>query len=183
MTKTSSRENEVAAFYADAARPVQRAVASRVSADAVVIEDACQYAWVQLLRRDDVTLDAGGARWLVTVAVREAWRMASPRDQPAGAFRGPSKDDFPDELAEPESVEPGPAEQALTRCTHEQRAADFAALRPVERRELLLLAAGYSYREICEVTGSSRGAVNRRISEGRAKLARLARERCERLRA
>jgi DNA-directed RNA polymerase specialized sigma24 family protein len=48
----------------------------------------------------------------------------------------------------------------------------FAGLKPRERRDLLRLAAGYRYREIAAATGSSHTAVNRRNTEGRARLRR-----------
>jgi DNA-directed RNA polymerase specialized sigma24 family protein len=43
-------------------------------------------------------------------------------------------------------------------------------LKPNERRALTLLALGYSYREICELTGWTYTKVNRCIAEGRARM-------------
>lgn len=43
-------------------------------------------------------------------------------------------------------------------------------LKPNERRALTLLALGYSYREICNITGWTYTKVNRCIAEGRASL-------------
>jgi DNA-directed RNA polymerase specialized sigma24 family protein len=48
--------------------------------------------------------------------------------------------------------------------------AQIAALKRDERRALGLLALGYSYREICELTGWSYTKVNRCLTEGRAAL-------------
>jgi hypothetical protein len=42
-----------------------------------------------------------------------------------------------------------------------------------ERRELLLSAGGYTYEEIATATTSTYTAVNRRITEGRARLRRV----------
>src|SRR3954471_9101761 len=89
MTATSQRRDEqIAAFYRDYAERLTRAVRRRV--DRVgdeVIEDACQIAWVTLLRRPDIPLDSHGLSWLSTVAVHEAWRLGSiSREQPAGTL-------------------------------------------------------------------------------------------------
>ena len=43
-------------------------------------------------------------------------------------------------------------------------------LKPAEREALGLFAVGYSYREICELTGWTYTRVNRCIAEGRAAL-------------
>ncbi len=48
----------------------------------------------------------------------------------------------------------------------------LAALKRDERRAISLLALGYSYREVCELTGWSYTKVNRSIAEGRAALRR-----------
>ncbi len=51
-----------------------RDVSRQASAAAALIEDACAFAWAQLLRyqpqRDNIVA------WLVTVAVREAWTLS-----------------------------------------------------------------------------------------------------------
>lgn len=60
--------------------------------------------------------------------------------------------------------------------TQTLRVRALRALKPRERRELYLHALGYSYREIAARTASTYIAVNRRISEGRAHLRRLAHE-------
>src|SRR3954463_6596579 len=89
MTATSQRRDEqIAAFYRDHAERLERAVRRRVHrVGDEVIEDACQVAWVTLLRRPDIPLDAHGLSWLSTVAVHEAWRLGSiMREQPAGTL-------------------------------------------------------------------------------------------------
>src|SRR3954454_7754238 len=92
MAASSQRRDEqIAAFYRDHAERLERAVRRRV--DRVgdeVIEDACQIAWVTLLRRPDIPLDSVGLSWLSTVAVHEAWRLGSiTREQPAGTLTTP----------------------------------------------------------------------------------------------
>ena len=70
-----------------------------------------------------------------------------------------------------------PADRAVAREQHAQRVNDFARLKPREREALYLKALGHSYQEIAALTNASYTAVNRRISEGRARLRKLARER------
>ena len=176
MTSTSARAAQLAAFYARHASRLQRIVAAKVNAPAETIEDACQTAWAALVRRDDVSLDHRGVNWLATVAIHEGWRLVSgTRDLPMGAIRAglPSEGELP----EPEAAEPSTDEQALARIEHAQRVADLRTLKTGERRDLYLQALGYRYKEIAEATGSTYTAVNRRLTEGRARLRRLARDR------
>ena len=178
MTSTSARAAQIAAFYARHAGRLRRIVAAKVNAPAVTIEDACQTAWAALVRRDDVSLDHRGVNWLATVAIHEGWRLVSGiRDVPMGAIRAglPTEGELP----EPEAAEPGTEEQAIARIEHAERVAAFreAKLKPREREALVLQALGYSYKEIAEATGSTYTAVNRRLTEGRARLRRLARDR------
>ncbi len=79
------------------------------------------------------------------------------------------------ELADPNASDP--ADLAVQRSEYDERVRDFAQLKPRERRDLALFAAGYSYREIAEQTDSTYTAVNRRVNEARATLARLAAQR------
>jgi DNA-directed RNA polymerase specialized sigma24 family protein len=94
---------------------------------------------------------------------------------PAGAIRPgmPGGRELPELAAD----EPAADEQALARIEHAERVADLRTLKPRERRALYLKALGYSYNEICDLTAASYTAVNRRLSEGRARLRALDRER------
>lgn len=62
-------------------------------------------------------------------------------------------------------------EQAIDRTIHSERVAALAKLTPLERRDLLLHAAGFSYRDIATATGTKCAAVNRHLNSGRHKLA------------
>jgi DNA-directed RNA polymerase specialized sigma24 family protein len=81
------------------------------------------------------------------------------------------------ELPEPEAAQPGTDEQALARIEHAQRVADLRTLKESERRALYLKALGYSYNEIMRPNGRLLHGMNRRLSEGRARLRALKRER------
>ena len=93
------------------------------------------------MRRPDITLDRRGAGWLKLVATREAWRLADTSTEvPAGGFLTAPED--PDELAEPASLHGDPLARALDVETQRERVERFAELKPRERRDLLLRAAG-----------------------------------------
>ncbi len=155
-------------------------VARRVHAPRATIEDACQLAWIALMRRHDIVLDRGGLAWLRVVATREAWRLASAaRELPAGAFQSrPAGEALEDGVQpEPAAESPSPEEQAIAAENRRERIADLQVLKPAERRDLYLQALGYSYAEAAAMTGQTRTAVNRHLSDGRAHLRHLAVER------
>jgi DNA-directed RNA polymerase specialized sigma24 family protein len=170
----TGRATALAAFYTRHRADLEQGVAARArNVPEATIEDACAFAWLALVRREDVTLDTRGVGWLATVATHEAWRLAATdREIPAGAFL--SDPDEPGELREPAGPTEDPLEHTLARDQHRERVAAFATLRPRERRDLLLHAAGYAYHEIATLTGSTFTAVNRRLREGRATLRRVA---------
>src|SRR3954453_5032865 len=148
MTATSQRRDaQIAAFYSDHAERLERAVRRRV--DRVgdeVIEDVCQIAWVTLLRRSDIPLDAHGLGWLATVAVHEAWRLGSiAREQPAGTLTTPADPDGdPGELPEPcDTGRRGTEELALAHIEQHARLQAIRALKPREREALYLKGLGY----------------------------------------
>jgi DNA-directed RNA polymerase specialized sigma24 family protein len=173
MTETAisrKRRQALAAFYATHHRHVQAAVHYRArQADDAIIADACAIAWLKLVRRPDITLDGNGAAWLKTTAAREAWRlMDRGAEILAGVFL--TNPDDADELAEPATLDGDPVAAAINHETQRERVEQFATLKARERRDLVLNAGGYTYHEIATLTGSSYTAVNRRISEGRARL-------------
>jgi DNA-directed RNA polymerase specialized sigma24 family protein len=77
-----ARHDAIADLHRDHARELERRVARRARADPQTIEDACSFAWLQLLTHTAVKLsrtpDAVLA-WLVLTATREAWRLDAER--------------------------------------------------------------------------------------------------------
>jgi RNA polymerase sigma factor (sigma-70 family) len=142
------RAEEIARFYERHAKRLQRAISAKtVGLDDGGIEDACSFAWEQLIQRRDIDLDHhGGYWWVYRVALRRAWLLACrrEREQPRGGLN--------DRI-----------ERATIRET-------LGELHPRERRELLLYAHGLSYEEIAEVTGTTYTAVNRWLARGKKKL-------------
>jgi DNA-directed RNA polymerase specialized sigma24 family protein len=164
------RRSALTAFYTANQRRLSAAVHARARwADDAIVDDACAYAWLQLVRRTDVTLDRRGLSWLKLVATQEAWRQIRPtNDRPVGLFI--AEPGHEDEFFEPASLHGDPLVRVLDQETQHERLARFAQLKPRERRDLLLQAAGYSYTEIATLTDSTYTAVNRRLTEGRRRL-------------
>ncbi|MEN3281381.1 MAG: hypothetical protein V7607_2521 [Solirubrobacteraceae bacterium] len=135
-------------------------VARDVKARRQVIEDACAYAWVELLARQPERTSIVG--WLRVVARHEAIRLAQidrltvPLNYAGSA--GP-----------PTSV----WSTARPTITHEQRTAAFealAALAALPDRKRIFLAlkvAGYSYGEIAEQLGTTWRTVDRQLASAR----------------
>ena len=171
MTATeSTRTREMAAFYAKHHRRVVRGVtAGAGGVDDDMIGDACAFAWLMLVRRDDVHFDRQGVKWLIVVGTRRAWELArlARRESPVGGFLSVAD---PGELVEPAGLASEPVDRLIALEEHADRLRRFQRPSPRERRDLLLQAAGYRYAEIVELTGSTYTAVNRRLTEGRRRL-------------
>jgi DNA-directed RNA polymerase specialized sigma24 family protein len=147
------RHGDEAELYRRYQRKLLRAVARAVSAPPELIEDACQIAWIRMLRGqpERATLFA----WLRVVAIREAWtHSARARAEiPAGDFRTPYACELaPGEHPEPPADTRDVAEQVAARIQHAQRLADLATIKPNDRRALYLGALGYRYREIAKLS-------------------------------
>ncbi len=162
----------VDSFYRVERATLEKTVARRVSgANRALIEDACQIAWTVLLRRPDIKLDERGLAWLACVATREAWKATRAREISAGVC---SLGDDREPVTGPSDPGCPLHERIADRERHKRRVTAFTRLKPAERQALAFQAMGYSYREIGELTGATYTAVNRRLSEGRARLHRHA---------
>jgi RNA polymerase sigma factor (sigma-70 family) len=144
-------------------RPLVRAVGRAVNAPAELIEDACQTAWVVLLRHQpDRTPSLFG--WLRTVAIHQAYRLS----------RQQRRDALLEELGGGAGWEDllGSA-QPLERLIEAREAlAHLAALPEAQRHDLALLIGGFSYREIARSSGAARSVnnVNKHLTKARARL-------------
>ena len=175
MTTAPNRREHVGEFFAANADRHRRTVARHARCNDDVLDDACANAWTSLLRRPDITLDARGFSWLTTVAIREAWRLhrSSAQEVPVGSYQGDSRSHDDDDLSEPaDSLALDTETQALDHVQHANDIEAFKTLKPRERQALYLKGLGYSYDEICQLTGFSYTAVNRYITEGRRALRR-----------
>jgi len=106
-------------------------------------------------------------RWTLTVVKHEALAVRAERER---TLAGPAATPAPgseDWVAMLPADVAGPAERAERHETIERSREALATLKPQEVRALGLLAEGYSYREIADITGYSSRKVNRAIAEGR----------------
>jgi RNA polymerase sigma factor (sigma-70 family) len=168
-TSQQDRSDQIADLYNVYAARLVALVSARIRAPSAIIEDACAMAWETLLTRTHVSLQRDSVRgWLLRVAEREALRLVGDqqRQRPSGTF----DTDHGDTLPQPVDLNADTAHLATERMTDDQRRTDLAALKPAQQRALVLHAAGYTYDEIADLTASTRTAVNRRITEGRAAL-------------
>ena len=139
-----------AELYSRLHAPLERAVRARVRGPAASVEDACSFAWEQLLRSQPER----GERlfgWLLTVAVHEGWRLVRI-ERRAGAG-GP---------AGLERI-PAPERELENRARALEALQALAGLRPAEKRLLALRAAGYSYRELMAIERRTYTWVNRTL--------------------
>ena len=153
---------DVGALYAELARRLERIVRREVRAPAMLIEDACQFAWWRLVVHANRVERTAALPWLAKTAVHEAIKLVGraerevsleARLERAGAAAIPNPSPGPDQVAEQR------AQLELLRAL------------PVRQRTVLLLqAAGFSHEETAEKLGMSRRTVERQIMRGRRRL-------------
>ena len=135
-------------------------VRAAVFASETIIEDACAFAWAQLLAyqpaRDNVFA------WLRTTALREAWReSARERREPTGLLESATDHD-----GRVEGSGPQPEETVIAR----EAVRAIRRLAPRRRRILELHVAGYSYAEIEAMTGDGWRVIDRQLRRARNQL-------------
>src|SRR5512143_2693816 len=108
---TGERRAEIAAFYARQSGRLLRLVRRDLRVDFDAAEDACQTAWVALLRRGDVPLDARGGG-LDAPRCADGWLPGrAGRETPAGSLQAPAGHTETRELPEPAGEGSGPLER------------------------------------------------------------------------
>jgi RNA polymerase sigma factor (sigma-70 family) len=130
-------------------------------------DDALQRALEILLRKAPSADQRDLIRWTQTVVKHEALAVRRERERllagPAAARPG----EHEDWVALIPTAADGPPERAERREAIARSREALQALKPQELRALTLLAEGYSYREIGEITGFSPTKINRCLAEGR----------------
>ena len=148
-------------------------IAAKNAANPDDAEEAVNEAFAAFLRAFDPDGKAPPLAWLALTTKRECWaqRRRQHLDRSAGqeAAPGSGASGF-----STESITSGVADPAqLVELVDEARD-QLAQLKPAERRAIGLIEAGYSYREVSEITGWSHTKINRCAAEGRARLRELA---------
>ena len=158
----AGRREAIAALYACESGRLLARVAEELAGGRALAEDACQTAWLALLAREDVALDARGVAWLHAVALTAGARAARGRDVAAQpivdrhAERAAGEGELVDRIVELEQLR--------------ERRARVMALPARQRRLLALQGLGLSYDEISALTGDSRRTVQRQLLRGRDRL-------------
>lgn len=136
-------------------------------------DDALQRALEILLKKAPSEDPRELIRWTQTVVKHEALAVRRDRERilsgPA-AIADPRREDWVSLLP---AREDGPPEQAERREAIARSREALQTLKPQELRALSLLAEGYSYVEIGEITGYSQTKVNRCLAEGRERFRRF----------
>jgi RNA polymerase sigma factor (sigma-70 family) len=144
-----------------------QATARRFSIDPDDAEDAYQRALEIVLTKAPTTSPRDLIRWTHTVIRHEALAVRQGRERLHGyRSRGREEPGF-DPVANLVAPGEAPDEQVERREEIARSREALRALKPAELRALSLLAEGYSYAEIGELTGFSRTKVNRVLAEGR----------------
>ena len=147
-------------LYAAHADKLRRVVGAAVRTSEANIEDACSFAWLQLLchrpRRESVFA------WLATVATREAWRLHARC----------ARDAHGDDLAALTDARRDTAHRGgIDRDELLDTLAALEWLHPRRREMLLLQVAGFSATEIAARNGITAARARELIYKARLQLA------------
>jgi RNA polymerase sigma factor (sigma-70 family) len=145
-----------------------RRVALRFSLCADDAEDALQRGLEILLCKAPTDDPRQLIKWMQTVIRREALAIRNERERDlAGPAAVQAEHDREDWVSRLPANSDGPPELAERQEAVGRWREALGALKPQELRALTLLAEGYSYAEIGEITGFSPTKVNRCLAEGR----------------
>lgn len=168
MTEVKDRrlQGDEGALFEEHSSRLLRVVARSVSVPPHVVDEACGFAWLQLVRtqprRESVFA------WLKVVACREAIRVAG-RERREVSLEG----QLDGGSGEPsEHLEKFLAGEADVHAAVELREVlDRVGCLPERRRRIFLLhLAGHSYGDITATTGNQPRAIDRQIRKARTRL-------------
>jgi DNA-directed RNA polymerase specialized sigma24 family protein len=139
-------------------RELQRAVARSVFAPPELIEDACQNAWMIMLRSSPRRCT--WFPWLRVVAIHEAYRLCEDHFLP---HLEDLSEGWETLIADGRSIDDTIEARRALRV--------LAALPPRQRQDLSLRVAGFTYAEIQQLTGGrSYTSVNKYLTKARARI-------------
>ncbi len=150
-----------------------RRTARRYSLCADDADDALQRGLEILLRKAPTDDPRELIRWTQTVVKHEALAVRHDRERILGAPPATGTPESGDWVALIPSEADGPPERAERREAVARSREALQSLKPQELRALALLAEGYSYAEIGEITGYSHTKINRCLAEGRERFRSL----------
>jgi RNA polymerase sigma factor (sigma-70 family) len=151
-----------------------RRTARRYSLCADDADDALQRGLEILLRKAPTDDPRELIKWTQTVVKHEALAVRRERERIlAGPAAARAEADAADWVSQIPADSDGPPERAERREAIARSREALRTLKPQELRALTLLAEGYSYAEIGEITGYSRTKINRCLAEGRERFRQL----------
>jgi RNA polymerase sigma factor (sigma-70 family) len=169
----AARKRAAAETYARHEATLRR-TATRFSLCADDADEALQRGLEILLRKAPTAEPRELVKWMQTVVKHEALAVRSERERvlagPASYAPEPGAEDWTALLP---STSAGPEETIERREAVVRSREALQALKPQELRALTLLAEGYSYAEIGEITNWSKTKVNRCLAEGRERFRSL----------
>jgi RNA polymerase sigma factor (sigma-70 family) len=160
----AARKRAVVETYAQNETALRR-TARRYSLCEDDADEALQRALEILLRKAPSTDPRELVRWTQTVVKHEALAVRQERERTLTSPVPPGEKS--DWVALLPSNGAGPAERVERREAVARSREALQALKPHELRALTLLAEGYSYAEIGEITSWSKTKINRLLAEGR----------------
>ncbi len=161
--------DELEGLYLALSRRLEQLVRMDVRAPEAVIEDACQIAWIGLVRHSGRVRRDAVLSWLATTAVREAYRLTRRESRELSLDAALEQADGLPGL--PRS--PGPHEVLEQR----ERLAEIRALPQRQQRLLWLHAFGYSYTEMAAHDGITRRTVERQLLRAKGRVREAGMER------
>jgi DNA-directed RNA polymerase specialized sigma24 family protein len=162
-----TRFEQIAVLHGQDARRLERRVARHMDAEPQTIEDACSFAWLQLLTHTSVDLgppSGGVLGWLTQTATREAWRLEARR----------ARDQLLDHVAIERELLREEVRPSVDELAAQHARLDLVAEIPERpRRFLMRLALGYSYCEIAAHENASLTTTNKQIARAKRSLRAL----------
>jgi RNA polymerase sigma factor (sigma-70 family) len=150
-----------------------RRTAHRYSLCADDADDALQRGLEILLRKAPSEEPRELIKWMQTVVKHEALAVRRERERILAGPGGASDANADEWIADLPAPADGPPERAERREAIARSREALQTLKPQELRALTLLAEGYSYAEIGEITKWSRTKINRCLAEGRERYRKL----------
>jgi len=168
-TACPPRRGDEAELYAQLAARLTKIVARQVSTSSANVEDACSFAWLQMLRYQPARETV--LAWLVRVGTREAIKLDRRARHHDAVANGPT--------GQGRGVDDCRPIEAHFEMLAARDAIVAAQLRPREAGILAAHVAGYSYIEIAAANSLTPRTVERQLLRAKRRL-RDARERQQR---
>lgn len=162
-TTNPSRADQIGALFAEKAEILRSTVARHVHSTDDVIDEACGFAWLQLLRHPhvDLTDPVRVFWWLYRTAQRQAWHLheRAQRAVPAGHPTTSSCDVF--------TRQPDASVDLVRQIEDREALRALHRLRPAVRDTAVLKSCGYTYDEIRAIHNISATTITKRVHRAR----------------